>query len=467
MPVSLRICLRDILILKTFAILSVALLCLIFIVFFFISYVSVPWGDGIDVIELYKKTNTLEFISRILNGHFPIFPRIITVIDLSLGNLNFRVSALFAIILYLIQFFIVCRYIVFIDNSDWNWWIATGIATTSFATYRLIVISNPINNTHFLVGFFVFLAVVTYSLQRQCLGTKRIALLFSAFCCSAIAMLTLANGILILPIILIIHLRCSSFFSALQLKTRVSCIIAAGIVFAVAFVILALAIDQNVEGYSNPTNFGAILWFYLRALGLPFTGILFSYYPGLILGACSALLALFYLIRFFVNTERNLTHNVAIGLILYSVISLAVVSVFRHEVYDEFFSHGHRYGVFNLPLHTGLILMLGSAIKETTVGPRISNLVKGSLLTLATMCIIGCVFVGNYLIDRKDQFLTIANNLAYNKPINADRFYRIAFYPSIWAARGYYSEFVKNGWTPPRGADIAKEIGDKNLKISD
>ena len=431
--------------LKNFAILSIGCLICLFVTIFFKAYVNVPWGDGLDAINVFLRSNATTFIFANVNEHINIVPRLLNFVDLTLGNVDFRFMTLVTLVLYLVQYLLICRYLVFVDKNAWNWWIVAVITITTFATYRLILINNPINNAHFLVGCFAFLSIISYSLQKEAIGNRKILLGFNTFFFGGLAIVTMANGILVIPIILLVHLRCSEIFLKQPIRKKV---IYWGVITVASLLVFWAVVQfltKSTVGYSDPNNLAEAFWFYFRGTALPFTGISASYFSGLILAGITNIVAIYYLLRFFLTSKKSITENVAIGLLLYSATSLIMVALFRHEHYPDFFSHGHRYGVYNLSLHLALCLLVGADLKKGNVSYKLQVLLKSGILVFAFTCLVGGVIVGNYLIERKYNFVIVANSLANNKPVDQDLFRSLAFYPSTWWARQMYAEFVKRG----------------------
>ena len=128
-----------------------------------------------------------------------------------------------------------------------------------------------------------------------------------------------------------------------------------------------------------------------------------------------------------------------------------LIAVYRYELYANFFSHGHRYGIFNLFLHIGLILLLSETLKEIRLGNRVIVLLKQGVVLLTILCVVGSYFVGSFLVERRYAYEAVSDQLVRGQQVDTNLFQKLGFYPSIHSARNIYKEFVKLRLITPSG----------------
>ena len=125
-----------------------------FLFYFCLSRVVVPWGDGLIAIREFHRDGIVKFLFQPVNEHLVLVPRLVNVLDLHLGYFSLPIAACLTLLLYLYFVWFLARQILFMLPHAFAMALISILAVSVLSTYRLTVLSNPINNSHFLVGFF-------------------------------------------------------------------------------------------------------------------------------------------------------------------------------------------------------------------------------------------------------------------------------------------------------------------------
>ena len=164
--------------------------------FFNASLIDVPWGDGLLAIREFEELGLVGFLTKPVNEHFVLIPRLINLLDLYLGHYALPISGHLTLVAYLSFVFFSARLVLASFPMPLATILMAGLAVTAFSTYRLTVLSNPINNSHFLVGFFSAVSIWWSARAIHGEGAGKVFDWAIAFAANVMAVATAASGAL-------------------------------------------------------------------------------------------------------------------------------------------------------------------------------------------------------------------------------------------------------------------------------
>ena len=139
-----------------------------------------------------------------------------------------------------------------------------GLAVTAFSTYRLTVLSNPINNSHFLVGFFSAVSIWWSARAIHGEGAGKVFDWAIAFAASVMAVATAASGALSFLVVGVLWVV-SRFAVQLHGFTKILVVVSLTLVSLIG---LALVTSFNMLSTEILPNLWGTMKFGLGMLGL-------------------------------------------------------------------------------------------------------------------------------------------------------------------------------------------------------
>jgi len=394
-----------------------------FIYFFWASLIIVPQGDTIDMAILYINESASNFITIYKAPHIVIIPKILEFLNFKFFNGSQIVKGLFLLAAYLTYYLISIKNI-----TSKNYWAVIIISFVVFSNYRLINISNTVNGAHLLVSFFSIISIYFFSQflinEQKKYNYKKLllSLTFLILACT-----TLVNGFLLLLTLPMIYLIKNRSIKTLLLLLSISLII-----FIATFYYLTLGIHNNFFITDPVRAISEIIILFTNTYGLPFTGIKKLYWLGHLLSLTISFLIFYSFIKIYRDTEKlNSNQLASIGIIIFGLLSILIVAFGRFGYYSDLLTQGHRYGIFNLFIQVSLITLLASVLSKKIIQKKFLGPLKSSFLAISVIWLIGNLFIGQYLVERKNKFDSISQQINLGNVKNKELFYEINFYPSI------------------------------------
>ena len=410
-----------------------------FLVNFLDCRLAIPWGDTLDSIKRFRDLSPLEFIFTFTNEHPTFLPNLISWIDLSLGYPSLAISSLLTLALYGCLFAVIAAIVMRSHASEGNLITVLLLALVFFSSYRLVFLSIPVNNSHILVNLFASFAIISFSFGGSSQPTGRLVVLGVLF--GLLASVTMANGILVLPVLALLYLLKYTSNSQTHLWAKWS--LSPSAKWSLAFAISAIIFFIFWLEALTFSRFFLILEFFMSTLSLPITGFATYYEVGLALSVIQFSIAAFYFLRIVGHSRRTELEILALGFFAFTILSLLAISFARVDTYSDFFNHGHRYSAHTVLFQVGLVLCLSSTL--TSLKPQLQSPgIKYGLTACVTILFVFCNHViGTHLSSRKHQFHSIAFELAANQDVDRKLFEKLSFYRSLEEAEVAYSIVIE------------------------
>ena len=373
-----------------------------------------------------------------MNEHFVLIPRLINLLDLYLGHYALPISGHLTLVAYLSFVFFSARLVLASFPMPLATILMAGLAVTAFSTYRLTVLSNPINNSHFLVGFFSAVSIWWSARAIHGEGAGKVFDWAIAFAASVMAVATAASGALSFLVVGVLWVV-SRFAVQLHSFTKILVVVSLTLVSLIG---LALVTSFNMPSTEILPNLWGTMKFGLGMLGLPISGVTRFGLFGLLVGWLTAGLAIWAMAECVANKHSGIISFFGLGLVFWGLLTIFLIALFRHQIYVDFIGQGHRYGIYNLFVHIGILFAARHRIENwCRSGARLRSLQRASLV-LAVMGLVSSAVIGNMLSDRKAQFGKIASQLTSDGKVDARLFRQISFFSSESEAREIYARYV-------------------------
>ena len=409
-----------------------------FLFFFHASLIDVPWGDGLLAIREFEELGLVGFLTKPVNEHFVLVPRLINSLDLYLGHYALPISGHLTLVAYLSFVFFSARLVLASFPMPLATILMAGLAVTAFSTYRLTVLSNPINNSHFLVGFFSAVSIWWSARAIHGKGAGKVFDWAIAFAAGVAAVGTAASGAVSF-LVVAVFLGVRRF--AVQLNGFNKMLMIVSLTLA-SFIGLALVTSFNTPSTDILPNLWATMKFGLGILGLPISGLTRFGLFGLLVGGLTAGLAIWAVAECLANKHSGIIGFFGLGLVCWGLLTIFLIALFRHQIYGDFIGQGHRYGIYNLFVHIGIVFAARHRIENwCRSGTRLRGLQRASVV-LAVMGLVSSAVIGNMLSDRKAQFGQIASQLTSDGNLDVRLFRQISFFSSESEAREIYTRYV-------------------------
>ena len=402
-----------------------------FIFSFYLSIIEVPWGDILVNSTDYLILPNSEFIFQTYANHILIVPHLLDYISLYIFNGSLKFLAFIFLGCYLINF-IIMKNIIFKKQTKSTYWVLAILFILFFTNYRLNNLSNAVNGSHYLVGFFSFLSIYFYSFVGGPKLKERIINLTACSIFLILACLTFSNGFLLFIVIPFLYIikNYPNVFSSKKLFFL--------------FLVSSFCLIILIILFFNKFDLLMISNLFINVLGLPFTAILGVTFFGKIISYLTLLILFVYLKEFFSLKKYNSEIIFSMGIILYGFFSILLVAIFRYDEYQNLDWHGHRYSIFNLYIYVGLVLFFKQKFDLLHFSSTSIKKFKFLFLSIVIVWFIANIFGGKYIINRKMVFDSVATEVISGNVSNKDIFYSINFYPSIDEAVEKYQLLMDN-----------------------
>lgn len=410
-----------------------------FLVNFLDCRLAIPWGDTLDGIKRFRDSSPLEFIFAFANEHPTFLPNLISWIDLSLGYPSLAISSLVTLTLYGCLFVVIAAIVIRSQASHVNLITVLLLALVFFSSYRLVFLSIPVNNSHILVNLFASFAIISFSFGGASQPSGRLMVLGVLF--GLLASVTMANGILVLPVLALLYfLKYSSNGQThLWAKWRLSSSARWSLAFAISAIIFFIFWLEAITF----SRLLLILEFFMSTLALPITGFATYYEVGLTLSVIQFAIAAFYFLRIVGHSHRTELDILALGFFAFTILSLLTISFARVDTYSNYFNHGHRYSAHTVLFQVGLVLCLSSTLNSLKPRLRSPGINYGLTACVTILFVVCNQVISTHLSSRKHQFHAVAFELAANQDVDHQLFKKLSFYRSLEEAEVAYSIVVE------------------------
>lgn len=354
------------------------------------------------------------------------------MLDLHLGYFSLPIAACLTLLLYLYFVWFLARQILFMLPHAFAMALISILAVSVLSTYRLTVLSNPINNSHFLVGFFSAFSI--WWAVRAIDGpvdSKRLNWMIAGLLGLAAAANTASGFLVFIVIAVLIVLKRFGVPSAISLSaSQIVCLL-----LLLSSVSLSATYLVSADSF---LDWLAIIKLALGILGLPISGPVHFQFFEVLVGGLTVILGVWLIVKCLEDGSPDIRVLFGAGLLCWRLLSILVISFFRHHLYSDLIGHGHRYGVYNLFVHLSLVFA-GGQIAEAQCRKVVRILfLQRVALVLALAGLVANFVIGNLLWERKTQFSRIAVQLQSEEAVDEELFRRIAFFPSQSDAQDIY-----------------------------
>ena len=109
-----------------------------FLFFFNASLIDVPWGDGLLAIREFEELGLVGFLTKPVNEHFVLIPRLINLLDLYLGHYALPISGHLTLVAYLSFVFFRRAWSWHPSRCRWQQFLWLGLPSPPFPHIALL-----------------------------------------------------------------------------------------------------------------------------------------------------------------------------------------------------------------------------------------------------------------------------------------------------------------------------------------